>query len=40
MREADAVNIAYASCKADSQTVRGHGAPADYSLGGGKLPPP
>jgi hypothetical protein len=40
MREADAVNIAYASCKADSQTVRGLGASADYSLGGGKLPPP
>ncbi|QNK65776.1 hypothetical protein [Variovorax sp. PAMC26660] len=38
MKEADDINNAYASSKADGQTVRGQGAPADYSLGGGKLP--
>lgn len=38
MKEADDVNNAYASCKADGVTVRGLNAPVDYSLGSGKLP--
>jgi hypothetical protein len=38
MKEADAVNIAYASCRADANMMRGR---ADYTLPtGGKLPAP